>query len=74
MTTDQLTILSICLGLLAVLAMIAVLIVGVICLIRYGKTRKKALLIPGCVILSVILVVLPQAFMAYGPPPSNYTT
>jgi CHASE2 domain-containing sensor protein len=81
MTVDQLTLVSVCLGLLAIAGMVAVLAAGVVCLIRYGKTRKSVflivgllltLLLPGCIILLAILVILPQAFVVYGPPSSNY--
>jgi ABC-type Fe3+ transport system permease subunit len=67
--------------LLVVLAAIAALVIGVVCLIRYSKTRKKkflaaglilTLLLPGCLLLLGFLVWIPNAVVAYGPPPSNY--
>jgi hypothetical protein len=75
-----LLIVSICLGIPTVLAMIAVSAAGVIFLIRYGKNRKQALIIigltlafllPGCLILLGIAVLLPQAFILHSllPPP-----
>ncbi|MGB7537823.1 MAG: hypothetical protein WBM17_04730 [Anaerolineales bacterium] len=68
--------------LLTVLIAITALIVGVLFLIRFFKTRNKqflvaglimTLLLPGLFILLGFLLWLPNAFMAYGPPPSNYT-
>jgi hypothetical protein len=81
MTSNQFEILSIGLVLLLVLAVIAALAAGVVCLVRFAKTRKKifliaglllTLLLPGCLLLLGILAWLPNAFVAYGPPPSNY--
>jgi hypothetical protein len=81
MTTELFEILWICLIILAVLAAIAVLVAGVICLTRYARTRVKkfliaglilTLLLPGCLYLIGLVVWLPNAFMGYGPPPSNY--
>lgn len=80
MTTDQLLIVSICLGIPTVLAMIAVSAAGIISLIRYGNNRKRALIIigltlalllPGCLILLGIAILLPQAFILRSllPPP-----
>ena len=71
----------IALFLLAALTAIAAVIIGVLFFIRFFKTRNKrflaagllmTLILPGCLILLVILAWLPNAFVAYGPPPSNY--
>jgi ABC-type Fe3+ transport system permease subunit len=81
MATDQLVILWISLIILAVLAAIAVLIAGVLFLIRFSKTRNKkflvaglilTLLLPGCLLLLGILLWLPTVAVGYGPAPSNY--
>jgi hypothetical protein len=65
---------------LGALAAVIIFIIGIYCLIRYWKTRRKALLfaglimtflLPGCLLYLVFLVGFPNAFMAYGPPPSN---
>jgi ABC-type Fe3+ transport system permease subunit len=81
MPTDSFEILWICLIVLVVLAAVAMLTAGVACLIRYAKTRKKkflaagllmTLLVPGCLVLLGFLAWLPNAAIAYGPPPSHY--
>jgi hypothetical protein len=81
MTNSPTEFIWIALFLLAILAAIAGFIVGVLFLIRFSRTRNKrflaaglimTLLLPGCLILFGILAWLPNAFVAYGPPPSNY--
>jgi len=81
MPTNSLEILWICLIVLATLAAIALLAAGIACLIRYAKTRQKkylvaglimTLLVPGCLVLLGFLAWIPNAAVAYGPPPSNY--
>jgi hypothetical protein len=67
------------LAILAGLSILATFISGIVCLVRYARTRKVGLLIagllltfivPGCLILLIVMLLIPMTMVVYGPPPT----
>jgi hypothetical protein len=70
--------LTIALMIIAILCFLASLAGGIVCIVRYVRTRKVAMLILGLVLTLVVpgiclcialAVAIPGTLMAYGPPP-----
>jgi hypothetical protein len=68
--------LLVALMILAILCSLISLVAGIICIVRYFRTRKTALLIiglvltlivPGILLCIAITVGIPATFMVYGP-------
>jgi hypothetical protein len=66
------------LSILGGLAILAAFIGGIVCLVKYARTRKigfliaglvLTLIIPGCICLALVLLLVPSTMVVYGPPP-----